>query len=289
MRKILVVDNDPFILEFLKNILAEEGHEVLTARDGLHAVDVLDVFTPDIIFVDLVMPNIDGKRLCKIIRAMGKLEGVYLVVLSATLEEERGELEALGVDQCIAKGSLESMRENVISAVERRDTPRGMVSIPKTGREAAPAGPRSISEELFSIKKHFEVIFERMRDGIVEISADRRVVYANPAAIRVMGLPEENILASPVTDLFPDEYRPMVLEIISTVDGSPENNREEMLVSMNGYQLKVKALAVSDGGGSLIVILSDVTVEKEAEEALKRRNRELELLNVAGPCLQFQP
>jgi CheY-like chemotaxis protein len=84
MSKILAVDNDPFILSFLKDVLTSEGHKVLTAKDGLHAVDVLDEHTPDIIFVDLVMPNIDGKRLCKIIRAMGKLENVYFVVLSGT-------------------------------------------------------------------------------------------------------------------------------------------------------------------------------------------------------------
>ena len=88
MSKILTVDNDPFILEFLKDLLSQEGHEVLTAEDGLRAVDILEHEIPDTIFVDLIMPNIDGKRLCKIIRSMRRLENVYLVVLSATLEEE---------------------------------------------------------------------------------------------------------------------------------------------------------------------------------------------------------
>ena len=282
MRKILVVDNDSFILEFLKDILIGEGHEVMTAQDGLHAVDVLDVYTPDIIFVDLVMPNIDGKHLCKIIRAMRKLENVYLVVLSATLDEEGRDLETLGINQCIAKGPLETMRENVLSAVQRGEMPSGIASAPEKCREEGLPGPKSISEELFSIKKHFEVIFEKMREGIVEISADGRVVYANPAAVTVMGLPEEKILASPVTDIFPHEYRPMVSAAIKAVDAPPADNREDMLVAMNGYHLKVKILTVSDGGGSSIIILNDVTMEKEAEASLKRRNRELELLNVSG-------
>ena len=56
MKKILVVDNDKFILEFMNDVLSERGHEVVTAEGGLSAVDILKTYTPDIIFVDLVMP-----------------------------------------------------------------------------------------------------------------------------------------------------------------------------------------------------------------------------------------
>jgi putative nucleotidyltransferase with HDIG domain/PAS domain S-box-containing protein len=282
MSKILAVDNDPFVLEFLKDVLTGEGHEVLTAKDGLSAVDVLDAHTPDIIFVDLVMPNIDGKRLCKIIRTMRKLEGVYLVALSATLQEEHQNLDALGVDQCIAKGTLEAMTRDVLSAVQRRKTPMDIFHTVEEHRKKEPQTPKSITEELFSIKRHFETIFERMSEGIVEISNDNRVVYANPSALSVIGIPEEKLLASPIVEIFPHKYRRMVLEIISSMDGSPCNNTEDILVHMNGYQLMVKALAVTDGGGSSIIILNDVTMQKEAEAVLKRRNRELELLNLSG-------
>ncbi len=270
MIKILAVDNDPFILEFLKDILTGEGHEVLTAKDGLQAVDVLDVHTPDIIFVDLVMPNIDGKRLCKIIRAMRKLEDVYLVAFSATIKEERKNLDALGVDHCIAKGPFEEMTRDVLSAVNRRKRSPGIASAPEKPRESEPLAPKPIAEELFSIKKHFEIIFERMSEGIVEISADKRVIYANPAALSIIGVPEEKLLASPIAEIFPHEYRRTVLELISSTEGSPSSITEDILVSMNGYQLMVKALSVTNGGESSIIILNDVTMQKEAEAELDK-------------------
>ena len=210
---------------------------MLTAKDGLHAVDVLDAHTPDIIFV--VMPNIDGKRLCKIIRAMGKLEDVYLVVFSGTPEEERKNLEALGVDHSITKGTFEAMTRDVFSAIHRRKTPLGIASAPEKPRKSEPLVPKPIAEELFSIKKHFEVIFERMSEGIVEISADKRVIYANPAALSIIGVPEEKLLASPIVEVFPHEYRRMVLELISSTDGSPSSITKDILVGMNGYQLMV--------------------------------------------------
>ncbi len=87
MKKILVVDNDLLILEFVNDILSKEGHQVLTAEGGLSALDILKTYTPDIMFIDLVMPNIDGKKLCKIIRKTPKLRDVYIVILSALAAE----------------------------------------------------------------------------------------------------------------------------------------------------------------------------------------------------------
>ena len=74
MKKILAVDNDQFMLKFITDVFAEKGHEVITAEDGLSALDILETYTPDFIFIDLVMPNINGKKLCKIIREMERLK-----------------------------------------------------------------------------------------------------------------------------------------------------------------------------------------------------------------------
>ena len=57
MKKILVVDNDIFFLKFIEELLVENGHQVVTAKDGLSALDILKTYTPDLIFVDIVMPN----------------------------------------------------------------------------------------------------------------------------------------------------------------------------------------------------------------------------------------
>ncbi|MBW1614781.1 MAG: response regulator, partial [Deltaproteobacteria bacterium] len=57
-KKILVVDNNPVILKYMTNFLFKNGYQVLTAKDGLSALEILKTYTPDIIFVDLIMPNI---------------------------------------------------------------------------------------------------------------------------------------------------------------------------------------------------------------------------------------
>ena len=62
-KNIFVIDNDKVTLEFMDELLSKEGHQVTTAEDGLSALDALEIYTPDIIFLDLIMPKIDGKRL----------------------------------------------------------------------------------------------------------------------------------------------------------------------------------------------------------------------------------
>mgnify|MGYP000356759083 CR=1 FL=1 len=100
MKKILVVDNHPVILEFMSKILSRAGYEVVTAQDGLSALDLMQTHTPDVMFIDLVMPNIDGKKLCQvyvppegaltIVRELGG-KGFILAIDPPTLTEAEAE------------------------------------------------------------------------------------------------------------------------------------------------------------------------------------------------------
>ena len=109
MKKILVVDNDQLILKFMNDILTKEGHQVITAEDCLSALDILKSYTPDVIFTDLVMPNIGGKKLCEIIRGTEELKDTFLIILSAVAAEEEADIAEMSADACIAKGPLNEM------------------------------------------------------------------------------------------------------------------------------------------------------------------------------------
>ena len=281
MSKVLSVDNDPFILEFVKDVLSKEGHEVVTAEDGLSAVDILETYTPDVIFVDLIMPNIDGKRLCKIIRGMRKLEGVYLVILSGTILDQDVDMEQLGVDLCIQKGPLEEMAQNILAALDRT----GSVAAPSPSKDVSKdkgITPKSITGELISIKRHFEAIFERMSEGILEVTENGRIVYANPAALSIIGFPEEKLLASHFTDVFAEDDQQTVTNLIKTPNKKSAGIIEDAPICLNDYLLTLKVLPINGSESQAVIIMNDVTKQKEAEDSLRRRNRELELLNLAS-------
>jgi CheY-like chemotaxis protein len=156
-KRTLVVDNHPMMLKFMSHLLEKEGYPVLTASDGLAALDILKTETPEIVFTDLIMPGIDGEKLCRIIRGTPKLKDVYVIILSAIAAEQEVDFEAFGANACIAKGPLNQMTEHVLSALALQDREPSASHHGKT-IGADEVYPRHITKELLSIKKHFEVI-----------------------------------------------------------------------------------------------------------------------------------
>jgi len=281
MSNVLVVDNDRFILEFMKDILSAEGHTVVTAEDGLSAVDILEAYVPDIIFVDLIMPNIDGKRLCKIIRSMRRLDRAYLVILSATVSADASEIAALDVDACITKTSIEEMTQHVMAVIEQGREARLPCAADKiVGPEDSRQG--TLTRELLSVKRHFETIFQKMSEGILEVTDKGRIVYANPAALAFIGLPEEEVLASCFFDLLAEGDRETVNRGCAGTSVSVGGRSNENPVQLNTYLLTLQRLMLDGNGKTIVIILNDITKIKEAEETLRRRNHELELLNLAN-------
>ena len=114
MKKVLAVDNHPLILEFLKTLLTNENCQVKTAENGLEALDVLSQYHPDIIFIDLIMPNIDGETLCRIIRRKPQFKKTYLVILSAIAVEAKVDFISFVADACIAKGPFVKMKKHIL-------------------------------------------------------------------------------------------------------------------------------------------------------------------------------
>ena len=277
-RKILVVDNNPMVLKLIANLLEKGGHEVRTAEDGLNALDILKSYAPDLIFVDLVMPNISGEKLCRIIRNMPHLQGVFLVILSAIAAEEELDFAALGADACIAKGSMDNMARHVARVLE-------MVS--PAGRQAKfrdimgldEVATREITRELLSSRKHFEVILRNVSEGILEFASNRKIVFANPAAVTLAGIPEEMLLGTEFIEIFSGFSLETVAALLNGPAEAPRKIPEEAPVLLNGRLVSLQFLPVAgEGGASTIVIIHDVTIRKQAEEKINEQNRFLNKL-----------
>ena len=100
----LVVDDEPDILEFIKYNLNKEGYEVFTATNGRIALEQAKTVKPDLILLDLMMPEMDGMETCYHLRAMPEFEHTRIAFLTARQEEysEIAGLEA-GADDYIQK------------------------------------------------------------------------------------------------------------------------------------------------------------------------------------------
>jgi len=97
-KKILVVDDEPDILKVVRFRLKATGYDVITAENGQKALDLMEKQKPDLIFVDLRMPVLDGYGLCRRLKADDELKNIPIVLLSAssggTIAEKAEELKA---------------------------------------------------------------------------------------------------------------------------------------------------------------------------------------------------
>ncbi len=88
MATILVVDDEPAIRELLVEILREEGYMLLTAGDGVQAIEVLNRVRPELVVTDVMMPRLDGLELIRWMRARSELRHVPVVLLSAVVRPD---------------------------------------------------------------------------------------------------------------------------------------------------------------------------------------------------------
>jgi CheY-like chemotaxis protein len=84
MAKVLVVDDDPMIRDVLSDVLSDEGHQVLTARDGMEALQALEREGNYLILLDLMMPRLDGPGVIRALEARPTVrDGNRIIVMSA--------------------------------------------------------------------------------------------------------------------------------------------------------------------------------------------------------------
>jgi two-component system, cell cycle sensor histidine kinase and response regulator CckA len=281
-REILVVDNDRVVMKFMADFLVENGFHVLTAENGLSALDVLKNNTPDVIFVDLIMPNIDGKKLCRIIRDMPRLNNVNIIILSAVAAEEEVDYTEFGANACIAKGPFNSMSKHILTALNELERKTSKV-FAKEVMGAKNIHFRTITKELLSSQKHFETILEGMSEGILELTSEARIVYCNPVATSLLGLPEEKLLASDFTELFKENDGIRIRKFLNTPEHNSKTIAENSPVAFNGKQLSMKILPVEDEGNkTVVVILNDISMQKIMEAKVVQAQKMEAIGTLAG-------
>ncbi len=86
--RILIVDDERPLVDLLSQALAQEGHKVLTARDGIECMNKMASFRPDIVIMDIMMPKLDGIDTTRLIRRNSSYAGTVIVALSARSDEE---------------------------------------------------------------------------------------------------------------------------------------------------------------------------------------------------------
>lgn len=104
MKTILIVDDEPDVLEVVEMLLLSEKYRVLKAKNGIEAIDVVSKETPDLVILDIMMPEMDGVEVCRKMREMDNMREKPIVMFSAKLSAiDKKESFDAGADGFITK------------------------------------------------------------------------------------------------------------------------------------------------------------------------------------------
>jgi two-component system alkaline phosphatase synthesis response regulator PhoP len=163
-KKILIVDDEPDIIELLTYNLEKEGYQIESARDGRTAIEIAKEFKPDLVIVDIMMPVMDGVETCRQLREMPAMANSIIIFLTARTEEY-SEIAAfdVGADDYITKPIKPRALTSRINAYFKRESKKSKQSskIDTSGLIIDKASYTVVKdgERIVLPKKEFELLF----------------------------------------------------------------------------------------------------------------------------------
>jgi len=122
MAKVLIADDDPFLLKIYSTRLTQDGHEVLTASDGQSALDMALSEKPDLLVLDIMLPRLNGLDVLSELKSNSGVSKISVVFLSNLAQpEEQEEAKKRGADEFLIKARLTPSQ--VVEALQKYTGP----------------------------------------------------------------------------------------------------------------------------------------------------------------------
>jgi PAS domain S-box-containing protein len=278
-KRALVVDNDRFCVEILGDILAQAGYAVSKAYDGMEALESIQRELPDLVFLDIVMPKIDGDRLFSYIRSHPRTSHIPIVIVSGTLAEDAGEVLGMKADAYVAKSRRDEFERNILTALEQieRGAPNGTPEI----LGLASLVPRQKVKELLGLRRFSQTVLRTIAEGIVQVDGRQRVLFANRACLEMVGRPELDLIGMPVTEILTDDHRTTLEDAVADFKASLVESADSVTVRYRDRVLRIMFawIPASDPSQGFFMILRDVTDLARKIEELSEVNARLQAMD----------
>lgn len=260
-KKALVVDADYFFVEFVGELLEKRGYSVTKAYDGKDGISKLPDNPHDIMFVDLVMPKVDGSQFIDFVRRKYGPNHFPIVALSGVMVEQLGAIGEIGADYYMAKGPIDKLTVQLNQFMAEIETQTeftpGEMKIMQTGG----VYPRRDAVELLQVLKFHQAVIENMGVGVVVVDTDARIVNVNAVAFEIVDRSPTEVLNSPVLDIFPVSAKPKLGEALKQVFQLPESAKISFLAEFQERPIRttVSPILISDGKVGWVLVLEDTT------------------------------
>jgi PAS domain S-box-containing protein len=276
---VLIVDDVPANLMLLSRLLTHKGYQVEAVPNGLAALKSAQALPPDIILLDVCMPDMDGYEVCRSFKSDPVTQEIPVIFLSA-LDEVVDKLKAFaagGVDYITKPFQL----AEVLARIEAHLTIRRL-------RQELQIQNARLQHEIAErerVEGKYRSIFENCLEGIFQLSSDGHYLSANPALARIYGYDSVDELTSQVDarhNLYVRAGRREELDVFLRLYGEV-TGFESQIYRKDGSKIWISETmrAVKDGTGQLLYyegIVQDITEQRETEAELLYHRRESERL-----------
>lgn len=262
--KIMVVDDDPFVRELLSTILEGSGYAIVTAENGLDALENYRKDpTIDLIVSDVNMPEMDGIQLIKTLREQHLDVPIIMVTSVSSISVAVDALSSGAIDYVLKdEGIQETINITVKRALEKHQLKLQNIQL-----LADLAAKTSEQEDTLS---YLTAIINNMPDGLLVTNAQSRITLANPAIVKMFGLPDTNLVGRDCDELFKDKFQEMQQHFCAMGE-APMTTSVELtggrIGSAVGAVISKKQTASGKAEERIgnLVIVRDVTSEKEID------------------------
>lgn len=199
-RSIVFAEDDRLISEVVGELLRSKGYEVHVAKDGLEAVQLIRQIKPGFVILDIMMPKLDGSRVCWIVRQDPALRETPIIAFSSLGTNDLRHFPNLSADAYVAKGPVTEAFHNVMLAIEylegksQADMASGIFGYDNVK-------PRKIVGEMLAEIRRLGSVLQALGPGTMELDLEGRVLRVSVGACELLGRSESHLVGETVMAL----------------------------------------------------------------------------------------
>ena len=259
--RILVVDDSPEILQIFSSVLRANGYEVLEASDGMEALHAIFEYSPDLVVLDVVLPDMSGIEICKRIKTDPRLENIFVVLVSGHAMSVTQKIDGLdtGADDYLVKPMALS---EFVARI------RTMVRLQQT------------NAALRASEEHYRRLLEILPDAVGLIDLNGRVMAVNTWAVTMLGYDNSDELKGKraFKMVRRRDWGALSARMRALLTTEVMWNAEYVAVKRDGAQFPVdiNATTLTDAKGTprgVLLVARDLSQRNQAREALERSQR----------------
>ena len=275
---ILIVDDTPANVRILSDALMQCGYEICSAMSGERALEIVQDFVPDLILLDVIMPEMDGYAVCKRLKATLETQDIPIMFLSA-IDNAHDRVKAFqvgGIDYITKPFHLKEVLARVSQQIDRRTLQKRL--------EQQNFRLHAEIQNYKQLEDRYRNIFDNAIDGMFQSTPDGQFITANHALAKMYGYASVEELCTSVNDIgiqlyvTPDRHKEFMDQVLIRGEVS---DAEAQVYCKNGTTLWVSETvrAVKDSQNSVMFYegtVKNITDRKRSDEILRMRSQELE-------------